>query len=206
VQGVDKRFVHLQSRLATRKHTHLPSLIGHVVQVQCLRDNLLRRHLRVFRELGVTPWATQIATAKANEHSGNAAVYALALQGKEYFVNLIQNVKRLVLFIDCHIAFALLDGDFVAILHMVANPFGDILRRRVDIQYIVDILMVECVFDHAFDMCEIGHHAVLAQFFRLAINDNNPVMAVQRLALALVRQIQVMRRRNLYSFFYEKHF
>ena len=77
---------------------------------------------------------------------------------------------------------------------MVADPTGDILRRRIDIQYFVDIFMVKRVFHYLFDVREVGDHAVLVEFCRLAIDDNNPVVTVQVLAFALVGQRQVVRR------------
>ena len=108
-------------------------------------------------------------------------------------------------FINRDISFGFLDGDLIAVLYMVADPARDILGRRIDVQHLVDILMIEGVLYDFLDVGEIGHHAILIQLLRLAIDDNDPVMAVQVLALAFVRQHQVMCRRNLYSFFYVIH-
>ena len=82
-----------------------------------------------------------------------------------------------------------MDGDAVAVLYMVADPTGDVLRRRVDIQYFVDILMVEGVLDDPFDVGEVGDHPVAIQFFGTAIDGDDPVVAVQGFTFAFVRQI-----------------
>ena len=102
------------------------------------------------------------------------------------------NVKQLVTLINRHISLGFLYGDFITVLDVVADPFGDVLRGRIDIQHFVDVLMVEGLLDDTLDMGEVGDHSVLVEFFRLAIDDDNPVVAVQVLALAFVVKVQLV--------------
>ena len=71
---------------------------------------------------------------------------------------------------------------------MVADPPGDILCRGIDVQYFVDILVVKSLFYDFLDMREVRHHAVLVKLFCFAINHDDPVVAMQLFAFALVRQ------------------
>ena len=75
---------------------------------------------------------------------------------------------------------------------MITNPAGYVLRRGIDVEYIVDILVVESVFHHTFDVREVSNHSVAIEFFGFTINGDNPVMSVQLLALTLVTEIQVV--------------
>lgn len=98
--------------------------------------------------------------------------------------------------VDSYITLALLHADLVAILHMVANPTGDILGRRIDrSKDFVDILMVEGVLHNLLDMREVGHHTILVEFARTAIDRDHPIVSVQILALGFVAERQVMCRR-----------
>ena len=94
--------------------------------------------------------------------------------------------RRLVSLINSHISLALLHAYLIAVLHMVADPFGDVLCRRIDVQYLINILMVESVLHHTLDVREVRHHAIAVQFLGFAIHHNNPVMTMQRLTFTLV--------------------
>ena len=94
---------------------------------------------------------------------------------------------------------------FVAILHVLANPARDILRRRIHIKHFVDVFMVESVLYHAVDVREIGYHTVFIQFARFAIDYYYPVMTVQGLAFALVTEVEIMCSGNLQTLFYIIH-
>ena len=40
---------------------------------------------------------------------------------------------------------------------MVANPLRYVLCRGINIQHVVDILVIERIFHHTFDVREVGH-------------------------------------------------
>ena len=77
---------------------------------------------------------------------------------------------------------------------MVAYPAGDIFRRGIDIQHLVDILVVEGILDYPLDMGEVSYHTVLIQRLCLAENGNYPVVPMQCLALAFITEIQIVCR------------
>ena len=88
---------------------------------------------------------------------------------------------------------------------MFADPAGYVLRRRIDIQHIVDILVVESILDDTLDLRKIGNHTVGIEFFGLAINGYNPVMSVQLFALALITELEVVRSRDCECFLFVKY-
>ena len=65
--------------------------------------------------------------------------------------------------------------------------------------------MVKGVLHYFLNVREVRDHAILVQLFGLAINHNNPIVAVQIFTFALIRQHQIMRRGDFYSFFYVIH-
>ena len=109
-------------------------------------------------------------------------------------------------FVGGNIAFGLLYADLVAVLHMVAYPTGDILGGRIDLQHLVDILVVESLFNNTFDVGEVGYHTVLVERFGFAMHGNNEIMSVQSFALAFITQMEIVRSGDCDSFFYVIHF
>ena len=75
---------------------------------------------------------------------------------------------------------------------MVAYPAGDVLRRGIDIQHLVDVLVVEGAFDNPFDVGEVGYHTVLVQRLCLAEDGDDPVVPVQGFTLAFVTEVEIM--------------
>ena len=69
---------------------------------------------------------------------------------------------------------------------------GQVLSRRVEIEHLVDVGMVNLAVDHLFDQGEVAHHAVAVELLSTAIHVDLPVVAVQVLALALVIEIKLM--------------
>ena len=61
--------------------------------------------------------------------------------------------------------------------------------------------MVETFLYKSLDVGEVYHHSVAVQFARLAINGDDPVVAMQVLTLALVRELKAMTRRDFKSLF-----
>ena len=74
----------------------------------------------------------------------------------------------------------------------VADPLGDIFRRRIEVEDIVQILMIHFAMDHFLDFLKIDDHAVSVQCFGLAGHIDDPVMTVEMLTLTLIIEDQVM--------------
>lgn len=83
---------------------------------------------------------------------------------------------------------------------MIADPFGDILGRRVEGKDIVQVLMVELGLDRFLDVTEIDNHTVRVECRGLTIDGDDPVVTVQVLALAGIGEAQVVRGRDFHSF------
>ena len=112
-----------------------------------------------------------------------------------YFYCLVDGTECLLFRVEClafvggDIAVGLLDANLVTVLDVVAYPTSDILRRWIDGQYLVDILVIKGLFDNTLDMGEVSHHTILIQRFGFAIYSHHEVVSVQRLALALITQM-----------------
>ena len=110
------------------------------------------------------------------------------------------------IFLICrHVVAALPHLGAVAIGHSVHNPACDVLGCGVELQHLVEVFVVDVVVNHALDGGEVTHHAVAVEFTRAAAHVNHPVVAVQRLALTFIVEIELVARRNLQSFFYVIH-
>ena len=94
------------------------------------------------------------------------------------------------------IAFAFLDLHLVAVRHLFANPASHVLRRRIKVHHIVQELVIEFTLHNFLDVRKIDHHSVLVERFGLAEHRDNPVVAVQTAALALVRERELVSPRN----------
>ena len=76
-----------------------------------------------------------------------------------------------------------------------AHPARDVFGRGVEREDIVQVLMVQLVGNQPLDMAEVRHHAILVEYFRPAINRDNPVVPVQVRAFAFVGKAQAVRGR-----------
>ena len=82
----------------------------------------------------------------------------------------------------------------VAVRNGVDNPFGQVLRRRIEVQDLVEVRMVNLAVDQAFDFGEVAHHAVVVQLFGAAIHVDLPVVAMEILAFALIVEVELVAR------------
>ena len=80
----------------------------------------------------------------------------------------------------------------VAVGHRIDNPAGQILRRRVEIEHIVQITMVYLPVNQPFDFGKVADHAVAVQLFGAAIDIDLPVVTVEVLALALIIEVELV--------------
>ena len=87
----------------------------------------------------------------------------------------------------------------------LADPPCEVLRRGVAIEDIVQTGVVELALYEVFDVTEVRDHSVAVQLLGTTADGNDPVMAVQIGAFALVVQLQAMSRRDGKCLFYVIH-
>ena len=92
----------------------------------------------------------------------------------------------------CHIAVRLPHHGLIAQGELLNHPCGDVFRRGIEGQQLIEIAMIQESVHHLLDMLKVLHHSLAIQFARCQINGNHPVMAVQPAALAAVGKIQLM--------------
>ena len=80
----------------------------------------------------------------------------------------------------------------VAVRDSVDNPLGQVLGRRIEVQHLVDVGMVDLAVNQALDLGEVAHHAVAVELFGTAIHIDLPVVAMQVLAFALIVEIKLV--------------
>ena len=135
LQCTHEGIVHKQRRLAAREHHHRRIRISvHLV------NNVGQRHHPALLVLRVAKDTVQVAPAEAHKHRGRAAMVALALQGVEYLVDLVHLLKILhgiVHNVGCLIVARLPHIRPIAVGHRIHNPLGQILGRRVEVEFFV---------------------------------------------------------------------
>ena len=170
--------------------------------------------------------AAQIAAAEAHEDGRRTAVVAFALEGVEYFVDMIHRLRdfgtsRLRALLQAQgpasqsrslavsrQLFKILRGvildvgglvvarlphiSAVAVRYSVDNPFGYILGRRIEVEDIIDVGMVDLAMNQTLDFGKIAHHAIAVELFTTAIHVDLPVVAMQVLAFALIVEIKLV--------------
>ena len=80
----------------------------------------------------------------------------------------------------------------VAVRDGIHNPLGQVLGRRVEIQDLIDVGVVNLAVNQTFDFGEVAHHPVAVELLATAIHVNLPVVAMQVLALALIVEVKLM--------------
>jgi hypothetical protein len=61
---------------------------------------------------------------------------------------------------------------------LVAYPFGNVLCRGVEGDYLIDVLVVQLDRNLMLDKGEIYDHSIFVQLFGFAINGNDPIVTV----------------------------
>lgn len=189
VQAADERRCHLQRRLPSGQHHVCGGIAGHDAHDFCLG------HLCPLFVTGVAEGATQVAARKADKDGRGAHMEAFTLQGVENLVD-YHGLKNDVLIarfdVTGRVALRLLESHLVTLGYLVGDPSGQVLRRGVKVEHLVQVTVVQLVLDEFLDMAEIDDHAVIVQLFCLAIDDGNPVMAVQVAAFAFIVEFQLV--------------
>ena len=85
----------------------------------------------------------------------------------------------------------------VAVRDGIHNPLGQVLGRRVEVQHLIDVGMVDLSVNQALDLSEVAHHAVAVKLLTSAIHIDLPVVTMQVLAFALIVEIKLMASRYL---------
>ena len=76
------------------------------------------------------------------------------------------------------VSFRLLYAHLVAFRNLVANPFGNVLRRGVERQQLVEVAVVEIAVDFLLDVGDVAHHTVVVERAGAAVYRHNPIVAV----------------------------
>ena len=118
-----------------------------------------------------------------------------------------QNISLIfIAFVRGLVVLALYDVHAVSLGNLLAYPSGNVLGRWVEGQNIVEIRVVESVGNQLFDVCEVNHHTVWVQLARLAMYGHKPIVPMQLLALAFIRESEMMAGRYFKSFLYVVHY
>ena len=84
----------------------------------------------------------------------------------------------LVFFVDGNVTATFLYGSLIAVWHGLYNPMCDVLGRRIERKYGVQILMVELSVNKSLYLGKVHHHTVFVKLACLAIHLDYPVVAV----------------------------
>ena len=80
----------------------------------------------------------------------------------------------------------------VTVRDSIHNPLGQVLSRRIKVQHLVDVGMVNLSVNQSLDLREIANHAIAVKLLGSAIHVNLPVVAMQVLAFALIVEVKLM--------------
>ena len=80
----------------------------------------------------------------------------------------------------------------IAVRDSVDNPLGQVLGRRVEVQNLIDVGMVNLAVNQSLDLGEVADHAIAVKLFGPAIHIDFPVVAMQVLTFALIVEIKLM--------------
>jgi len=94
--------------------------------------------------------------------------------------------------IDGHVAFALLERHLVGIGHLLANPARHVFGGGTEVEDLVHIAVIQFVLHPLFDVGEIGHHAILVEFFGAAVDRDDAIVPVRAIAFTLVVEMQLV--------------
>ena len=138
----------------------------------------------------------RLATACRLEAAGWLASYNIqeGFDGFAGFVTKlsIKNLRRVILDVGSFVVARLPHIGAIAVRDGIHNPLGQIFRRWVEVQDLIDIGVVDLAVNQAFDFGEIAHHAIAVEFLATAIHVDFPVVAMQVLALTLIIEIKLM--------------
>ena len=82
---------------------------------------------------------------------------------------------------------------------------GQVFGRRVEVQHLVDVGMIDLAMDKLFDQGEVAHHAIAVEMFGTAIHVDLPVVAMKVFALALIVEVELVASRYFKGFSYVIH-
>ena len=138
----------------------------------------------------------RLATACRLEAAGWLASYNLQ-EGFDGFAGFVTKLSvkilwGIVLDVGSLVVARLPNVGTVAIRDRIDNPAGQILRRRVEVQYLVDVGMVYLSVYQAFDFGKVTHHAIAVKLFGPAIHIDLPVVTMQVLAFTLIVEIKLV--------------
>ena len=170
--------------------------------------------------LCIAEGTAKVAAAEAHEDGGRSAMVTFTLKGIEYFVYFVHRLRdfgtsglrddnsqsrshvvprqlikvlwRVVLDVGSLVVARLPHIGTVAVRDGIHNPLGQVLGRRVEVQHLVDIGVVDLAVNQALNLGEVAHHAIAVELFGTAIHIDLPVVAMQVLAFALIVEIKLV--------------
>ena len=145
--------------------------------------------------LCVAEGATQVAAAEAYENGGRSSEKTFALQGVEYFVYSVHSIKILrsiVLDVGSLVVARLPHIGAVAVRDSIHNPLGQVLGRRIEVQDLIDVGMVDLAVNESLDLGEVAYHTIAVELCSAAIHIDFPIVAVKVLAFALVVEVELV--------------
>ena len=124
----------------------------------------------------------RLATACRLEATGWLASYNLQ-EGFDGFAGFVTKISIkilwcIVLDVGSLVVARLPHISTVAVRDGVDNPLGQVLGRRVEVQHLVDVSMINLAVNQALNLGEIAHHAVAVELFGTAIHIDLPVVAM----------------------------
>ena len=170
VQLFYKRRSKLQGRFAAGYH-HVARWI-----LLDLADYLFFAHFVEWHVVCVAKGAFQIAAGKADKDGRRSSEETFALQGIENFVDthgdgwlagcvLETDGLKARLDIGGDVAFRLLEGDFVAMGHLLGYPVSQIFGSGVEVEKLVEILVVKFALNVLLHVGEVCYHSIFVQCF-----------------------------------------
>ena len=141
----------------------------------------------------------RLATACRLEAAGWLASYNLQA-GFDGFAGFVTKLSikilwRVILDVRSLVVARLPHISAIAVRDGIHNPLGQVLGRRVEIQDLIDVGVVNLAVNQTFDFGEVAHHPVAVELLATAIHVDLPVMAMQVLAFALVIEVKLVAGR-----------
>ena len=138
----------------------------------------------------------RLATACRLEAAGWLASFYLK-EGFDGFAGFVTKLSikilwRVILDVGGFVVARLPHISAVTVRDSIHNPLGQVLSRRVEVQDLIDIGVVDLAVNQTFDFGEIAHHAIAVELLATAIHVNLPVVAMQVLAFALIVEVKLM--------------
>ncbi len=103
-----------------------------------------------------------------------------------------QKISLIFNFVGCLIVLTLYHIHAPGCGDLLTYPSGNVLGCGIEGENLVEIGVVESVGNLLLDVGEVGHHAVFVELAGAAVDGDQPIVAVDLLTLALVRELELV--------------